>query len=148
MELLIKLIHPSIMLGLFAYFNYAAYLGFQVRQTRKAEGDLKKELVKGRFNLRHYQAGSILLAVIIVNALLGILVTYLGNGKLFVGPHLIVGLSIIGLIAISASLAPFMQRGFTWVRTLHMMLNIVLLGLFSWQVFTGLQGVQSILSDL
>jgi hypothetical protein len=61
---------------------------------------------------------------------------------------LIVGLSIIGLIAISASLAPFMQRGFTWVRTLHMMLNIVLLGLFSWQVFTGLQGVQSILSDL
>jgi hypothetical protein len=34
-------VHPASMLGLFAYFLCAAYLGFQVRRTRNAEGATK-----------------------------------------------------------------------------------------------------------
>jgi hypothetical protein len=44
LNLLGQLIHPVLMLGLFAYLLYTAFLGFQVRRTRKAEGEVKKEL--------------------------------------------------------------------------------------------------------
>ena len=36
----------------------------------------------------------------------GMAVTYLNNGKLFVGPHLLVGLAMTGMIAVAASLSP------------------------------------------
>lgn len=138
--------HPLMMWLLLAIALYAMYLGFQIRRTRKAEGDAKKELIKGRFNVRHYQLGSVLLALMVLGTIGGMGVTYINNGKLFVGPHLLAGLGMTGLIAISAALSPFMQKGNDWARYTHIFLNVGLLGLFGWQAITGMQIVQRILN--
>jgi hypothetical protein len=140
--------HPLIMWVLLALTFYALYLGMQIRRTRKAEGDLKKELIKGKFNVRHYQMGSLLLALMVIGSIGGMAVTYINNGKLFVGPHLLAGLGMTGLIAVSAALSPLMQKGVDWARYTHIFLNVVLLGLFGWQAVTGVQIVQRILTDL
>jgi uncharacterized membrane protein len=139
--------HPIIMWVLFAVTLYALYLGIQIRRTRTAEGEQKKELAKGRFNIRHHKVGSALLAFLILGSLGGMAVTYINNGKLFVGPHLLVGLTMTGLIASSAALVPFMQRGNNAARYTHIVLNAGLVGLFGWQAFTGMEIVQRILEN-
>ncbi|QSJ17929.1 DUF4079 domain-containing protein [Nostoc sp. UHCC 0702] len=139
--------HPLLMWLLLAISLYAAYLGLQLQRTRNAQGEEKKELIKGRYNIRHYQIGSILLALMVVGAIGGMAVTYINNGKLFVGPHLLAGLGMTGLIAFSAALSPYMQKGANWARATHILLNFTLLGLFAWQAVTGVQIVQRILTQ-
>lgn len=85
---------------------YALYLDIQVRRTRTAEDELKKQLPKGRFNMRNFQIGSILL----------------NRGKVLIGLHIFAGLGVVALISTSASLVPFMQNH-DWVRYIHI-LNI------------------------
>lgn len=140
--------HPVLMWVLFALTLYAGYLGWQIRRTRSAEGDLKKELIKGKFNVKHHQFGSIILALMVLGSIGAMGVTYINSGKLFVAPHLIAGLSMTGLIATSASLTPFMQKGKDWARYTHIALNLVIVGLFSWQAVTGIQIVQNILKRM
>ena len=139
--------HPLIMWLLFVVSIYAAYLGLQVQRTRNAQGEEKKELIKGRYNIRHYQIGSILLGLMVAGAVGGMAVTYINNGKLFVGPHLLAGLGMTSLIAFSAALSPYMQKGANWARMTHILLNFTLLGLFAWQAVTGVQIVQRILTN-
>lgn len=139
--------HPLMMWVLFGLAVYALYLGVQIRRTRSAEGDLKKQLIKGKFNLRHHQIGAALLAFMVLGAIGGMAVTYINNGKLFFGPHLLVGLAMTGMIAVSAALVPFMQKGNDVARYTHISLNIVLVGLFGWQAITGMQIVQRILEN-
>ncbi|MBW4506503.1 MAG: DUF4079 domain-containing protein [Scytonematopsis contorta HA4267-MV1] len=139
--------HPVMMWLLFALSFYAAYLGLQVQRTRSAQGDEKKELIKGKFNIRHNQMGSILLALMVTGSIGGMAVTYINNGKLFVGPHLLAGLGMTSLIAFSASLSPFMQKGANWARVTHILINFTILGLFTWQAITGVQIVQKILTN-
>lgn len=139
--------HPITMWILLAVALYVMYLGVQVRRTRLADGELKKELMKGRFVLRHHQIGSILLALMVMGAIGGITVTYLNNGKIVIGPHLFAGLGMVGLIATSVALVPFMQKH-SWVRSIHVSLNLILLGLFGWQAVTGVQIVQKIVAQM
>jgi CHASE2 domain-containing sensor protein len=133
---------------LLAISIYALYLGIQVQRTRYADKELKKELLKGRFNVRHYQAGSWLLALMVIGNLIGMGVTYINNGKLFVGSHLLAGLGMTGLIATSAALSPLMQKGQNWARFTHIAFGVVLLGLFGWQAVTGVEIVQRIVSKM
>ena len=84
----------------------------------------------------------------VIGSIGGMAVTYINNGKLFVGPHLLAGLGMTGLIAAAASLSPFMQKGQNWARVTHIALNVVLLGLFGWQAITGVQIVQRIISKM
>jgi len=143
-----QFIHPTLMWALFALSLYALYLGVLVRRTRSAEGEAKKELIKGKFNIKHHQVGSLLLALMIIATLIGMGVTYINNGQLFVGPHLLAGLGMTGLIATSASLSPFMQKGQNWARYSHIFLNILLLLLFGWQAITGIEIVLKIISKM
>jgi hypothetical protein len=124
------------------------YLGVQIRRTREADGDTKKELIKGKFNIKHHQIGSILLALMVLGSIGGMGVTYINNGKLFVSPHLLVGLGMTGMIAVSASLTPYMQKGVNWARYSHITLNTIILGLFAWQAVTGVEIVQRIISKM
>ena len=139
--------HPIFMWVLLGLSVYAMYLGFKIRQTRSAEGDAKKELIKGKFNARHHKWGSALLALMVLGSIGGMGVTYVNNGKLFFGPHLLVGLGMTGIIATSASLVPFMQKGNDTARSVHIALNVILVGLFGWQALTGMQIVQRILEN-
>jgi Protein of unknown function (DUF4079) len=142
----LNFLHPTMMWFLLAVSLYAAYLGLQVQRTRSAQGEEKKELIKGRYNVRHNQIGSILLALMVAGSVGGMAVTYINNGKLFFGSHLLAGLGMTVTIAFSAALSPFMQKGANWARMTHILLNFTLLGLFTWQAITGVQIVQKILS--
>lgn len=144
----LNFIHPILMWVLLGVSIYALYLGVQVRRTRTAEGELKKELIKGRYNVKHYQIGSVILALMVIGALGAMAVTYINNGKLFFGPHLLIGLSMTAMIAVSASLSPFMQKGQDWARYTHIVLNATLLALFSWQAVSGVQIIQNIVSKM
>jgi hypothetical protein len=144
----LNFIHPVLMWGILALTLYAAYLGWQHRRTRLATGDEKKELVKGKFLIRHHQAGSALLAVMVLGSLGGMAATYINNGKLFFGPHLLIGLGMMALIASSAAMVPFMQKGNEVARYTHISLNAVLVGLFGYQAFSGVQIVQRILNSM
>ena len=140
--------HPIMMWILFGLCIYAMYLGIQIRRIRSAEKEVRKELVKKQFNFRHYQAGSILLSLMVLGTIGGMAVTYINNGKLFVGSHLLVGLGMTGLIAVSASLVPFMQRGNDFARITHIGLNTLLVALFGWQAVSGMDIVTKIIGRL
>ena len=140
--------HPLFMWVLFGTAAYALYLGWQIRRTRNADKEERKELVKKQFKDKHHQLGSALLALMVLGSIGGMAVTYINNGKLFFGPHLLAGLAMTATIATSASLVPFMQKGQDWARYTHIGLNALLLGLFSWQAVTGMQIVQKIISNL
>ena len=75
-------------------------------------------------------------------------VTYINNGKLFVGSHLLAGLGMTGIIATSAALVPYMQKGNELARYTHISLNVILLGLFGWQAVSGMQIVQRIIEKM
>jgi hypothetical protein len=140
--------HPLLMWVLFGMSVYALYLGVQIRRTRNADKEERKDLVKKNFKDRHFQVGSIFLALIVLGTIGGMAVTYINNGKLFVGPHLLAGLGMTGIVAISASLVPYMQKGNELARFSHISLNILMLGVFAWQAVTGMQIVNKIISNL
>lgn len=140
--------HPILMWMLLGLAIYALYLGIQIRRTRTADKDVRKELIKKNFNLKHHQIGSILLAFMVIGTIGGMAVTYINNGKLFVGSHLLAGLGMTAMIATSAALVPYMQKGNDFARYTHITLNIILLGLFGWQAITGMQIVQRIIEKM
>ena len=88
--------HPLMEWSLLAVGGWALYLGIKAKKTRTGTPEQRKNLVPKKFAQRHYLWGSILLAVMTLGTLGGMAVTYLNNGKLFVGPHLLVGLAIYG----------------------------------------------------
>ena len=140
--------HPILMWTLLGITVYALYLGIQGSKIRSADKETRKELIKKNFVQRHHQMGSILLALMVVGNVGGMAVTYINNDKLFVGPHLFVGLGMTALIAIAASLVPYMQKGNSLARNTHITLNVLLLGLFGWQAFSGMQIVQKIVDRI
>ncbi|MDJ0647451.1 MAG: DUF4079 domain-containing protein [Xenococcaceae cyanobacterium MO_188.B19] len=140
--------HPILMWVLLGLTGYALYLGIQSRRTRTADKDTRKNLIKKNFKDRHHQIGSILLSLMVLGTIGGMAVTYINNGKLFVGPHLLAGLGMVGMIATSAALVPYMQKGNELARYTHISLNIILLGLFGWQAVSGMQIVQKILENM
>ncbi len=142
----LNFLHPLTMWALFALTLYALYLGIKVKKTRTADAETRKELIKGGFNQKHYQIGSLLLAMMVLSTLGGMAVTYINNQKLFVSPHLLVGLGMTGMIAISAALSPLMQKGKNWARSIHIAINMTLVLLFGWQAFTGIEIVQRIIT--
>ncbi|VVB06557.1 unnamed protein product [Arabis nemorensis] len=91
----------------------------------------RKELIKGGYRDKHYDAGSVLLGFGVLEAVFGGVNTYLRTGKLFPGPHLYAG-------AAAAALVPAMQKGNETARNLHIALNGVNVLLFIWQIPTGL----------
>lgn len=140
--------HPVMMWVLFAMAIYALYLGIKAKKTRQASKEERKELIKGNFAYRHHQVGSIFMALVILGTVGGMAVTYINNGKLFVGPHLLAGLAMMTMVAVSASLVPYMQKGNDLARFTHVGLNMSMLLIFGWQAFTGMQIVQKIISNL
>jgi hypothetical protein len=151
---LVTFSHPVLMILTLGLALYAAYLGLQIRKIRTAKVEDKKalqdqagsslKLIKDK----HYLIGSLLLVGIVMGGIGGMAVTYLNNGKLFVGAHLIAGLGVVGLAALSASLAPLMQQGKDWARYTHISINTFLVGIFAWQAVTGFEIVQKILSQM
>lgn len=140
--------HPILMWVLFAMTLYALYLGIGIQRTRNADKAERKALIQKNFNTKHYKVGSALLSLMVLGCIGAMAVTYINNGKLFVGSHLLAGLGMTGIIATSAALVPFMQKGNTIARYSHIALNVTLVGLFGWQAFTGIEILQRIISKM
>jgi hypothetical protein len=143
----LNFLHPVMMWGLLGLAGYSMVLGLKAKKTRTADAEERKQLVKGQFARRHYLLGSLLLALMVLGTVGGMAVTYLNNGKLFVGPHLLVGLAMTSLIAMAAALSPLMQQGNLVARKVHVGLNMALMTLFLWQAVTGMQIVNKLLTS-
>lgn len=98
----------------------------------------RKELIKGSYRDRHFNAGSILLGFGVFEAIGGGVNTWFRTGKLFPGPHLFAGAGITVLWAAAAALVPAMQKGNETARNLHIALNAINVALFLWQIPTGI----------
>lgn len=98
----------------------------------------RKELIKGSYRDRHFNAGSILLGFGVFEAVGGGLNTWFRAGKLFPGPHLFAGAAITVLWAAAAALVPAMQKGNETARSIHIALNTLNVILFIWQIPTGI----------
>lgn len=140
--------HPLLMLLTLFLALYAGYVGWQYRRIRSTDGEEKKALISKRYNTLHHNLGSIFLVLMVAGMVGGIAVTYNNNGKLFVGAHLIAGLGLAFLAALSAALAPLLQQGKDWARVTHITVNTALIGVFVWQAFTGWQIVVRILDQM
>ena len=143
----LNFVHPLTEWALLAAGGWALYLGIKAKKTRTGTPEQRKELIPGKFAQRHYRWGSLLLAVMTLGTLGGMAVTYLNNGKLFLGPHLLVGLAMTGMIAAAASLSPLMQQGNLIARKAHVGLNMGVLTLFLWQAVSGMEIVNKIWSN-
>ncbi|KAK7338100.1 hypothetical protein VNO77_18699 [Canavalia gladiata] len=99
----------------------------------------RKELIKGSYKDRHFNAGSILLAFGVLESVGGGVNTWFRTGKLFPGPHLFAGAAITILWALAAALVPSMQKGSETARNLHIALNALNVLLFVWQIPTGIE---------
>jgi len=142
----LSFVHPVLMWVLLALSGYGLFLGIKAKKLRTAAtAEERKPLIKGQFAQRHESIGKLILALIVLGTLGGMAVTYLNNGKLFVGPHLLVGLGMTTLVVIAASLTSSMKQGNLIARKVHVGLNMTVMTLFLWQAFTGLQIVAKIL---
>lgn len=135
----LNFLHPLLMWALLALSGYGMFLGIKAKKTRTADAEARKALIKGQYAKRHFQIGSVLLAVMVLGSFGGMAVTYLNNGKLFVGPHLLVGIAMTCLIALAAALTPLMQQGNLIARKAHVGLNMLMMTLFLWQAVSGMQ---------
>lgn len=141
----LNFLHPLLMWVLLGLSLYAMVLGIKSKKTRTADAETRKQLIKGQFARRHFQIGSLMLALMVLGTVGGMVVTYINNGKLFVGPHLLVGLTMTAMIAVAAGLVPLLQAGNAIARKVHVGLNMGLVTLFLWQAVTGMQIVARIL---
>merc|ERR1739842_243585 len=85
----------------------------------------------------HGSQGAILAFLGTAFAIEGPLNTYARAGKLFPGPHLYAGAGLVVLWALAAACVPAMQKGNDAARTVHIGANLAGIGLFGWQVVSG-----------
>jgi hypothetical protein len=135
----LNFVHPLLMWVLFGLSGYAMVLGIKAKKTRTADAETRKQLIKGHFAKRHFQIGGALLALMVLGTFGGMAVTYLNNGKLFVGPHLLVGIGMTCLVALAVALIPMIQQGNLLARKAHVGLNMLMMTLFLWQAVSGMQ---------
>ena len=143
----LSFVHPLMMWVLFLASAYAMYLGIKAKKTRTGTPEQRKELIPGKYAQRHFRWGGLLLGLIVLGSIGGMAVTYLNNDKLFVGPHLLAGLAMTAMIAVAASLSPFMQQGNVIARKAHVGLNMGMMTLFLWQAVSGMEIVNKIWSS-
>ena len=100
----------------------------------------RKALLAEGVRDKHFNWGSLLLALGVAIAIEGPVNTYLRTGKLFPGPHLYAGAGIVVLWATAAACVPQMQKGNDTARSVHIALNAVNLALFAWQARRAWRG--------
>jgi hypothetical protein len=112
-------------------------------EITQMEGE-RKELIGKKLNEKHESWGNLLLALGVLFGVAGPFNTYLRTGKLFPGPHLWAGATIVVLWALAAALGPSMKKGNEGARIAHIALNTVNVALFAWQIPTGLDIVAKV----
>lgn len=98
----------------------------------------RKELSSKGLRDQHFSQGALLAFIGTAFAIEGPLNTYARAGKLFPGPHLYAGAGLVVLWALAYACVPAMQKGSDTARTVHIGANVAGMGLFAWQIVSGL----------
>jgi len=98
----------------------------------------RKSLAEAGPRDKHFAQGALLAFLGIAFAIEGPLNTYARAGKLFPGPHLYVGASLVVIWALAFATIPSMQKGNDTARSIHIGANVAGIGLFVWQVVSGI----------
>jgi hypothetical protein len=98
----------------------------------------RKELSAKGPRDQHWNQGVTLALIGTVFAIEGPLNTYARAGKLFPGPHLYAGAGLVCLWALAGACVPAMQKGNDTARIVHIGANSVGIGMFVWQVTSGI----------
>ncbi len=146
MPLALSFVHPVLMWVLLGLMLFSGYLGLKASQIRKVDAAERKAMIPLRYGQRHAALGRWIVALTLLGSIGGVAVTYINNGKVFVGPHLIAGGGVAVLVLATAALGPALQKGEDWARGLHVGLNGLILALFGWQAITGIRIVTKLLS--
>ena len=126
-------------LSLLAYVLLAAtgiWL-FQARQTRSSQPVWLRSI--------HYILGGSLVLLVLLLLAVGIVGTLGHFGKLGHSSHLIAGLTVVGLVLLSAVSATQISAKRPWVRKIHVGTNITLFIGLLWVSLTGWSVVQKYL---
>lgn len=98
----------------------------------------RKELAQAGPRDKHFSQGTLLAFLGTCFAIEGPLNTYARAGKLFPGPHLYAGAGLVALWALAYACVPAMQKGNDTARTVHIGANLAGIGMFAWQVQSGI----------
>ena len=162
------MVHPIGMIGLYLLTLVAAYHGLQWRNVRELATRIKtlrseanpdealiaslqeqrSKILSGDHKDRHSFIGSILLSAGVLLSIEGGLSTWWRVGELFPGEHLFAGLGVTLCWAVAAALVPWMTKGNEWARLSHIGFNVGGLGLFTWQVASGLEIMLNVWSEV
>lgn len=105
----------------------------------------RKSLASMNLRDNHFSQGATLAFFGTAFAIEGPLNTYARAGKLFPGPHLYAGAGLVVLWAAAAACVPAMQKGNDTARSIHIAANALGVGLFAWQIVTGLQITEKVI---
>merc|ERR1712232_1526515 len=106
-------------------------------QIKELQSERKTLVEKGPRD-KHFNQGSLVAFLGICFAIEGPLNTYARTGKLFPGPHLYAGAGLVCLWALAVACVPAMQKGNDTARTVHIGANLAGIGMFAWQVQSGI----------
>lgn len=106
-------------------------------EIKELQNERKSLAAKGPRD-KHYGQGSMLAFLGTVFAIEGPLNTYARAGKLFPGPHLYAGAGLVALWALALATVPQMQKGNDTARSVHIGANVAGIGLFLWQLQSGI----------
>ena len=104
----------------------------------------RKEIASKSPRDKHFSQGALLAFLGTAFAIEGPLNTYARAGKLFPGPHLYAGAGLVVCWALAAACVPSMQKGSDAARSVHIGANVLGMGLFGWQVVSGIPILQKV----
>ena len=110
---------------------------FGARQTRRQRPGWLRSL--------HYIIGGSLVVLVLLLLAVGLVGTVGYYGTLGHSPHLVAGLTVVGLVLLSAGSATQISAKQPWVRSLHIGTNITLFVGLLWVSLTGWNVVQKYL---
>ena len=93
----------------------------------------------------HYTVGVITVFLVLLLLAIGLVGTIGYYGSLGHSPHLIAGIAVVALVLISAWSATQISSQKSWARSLHLSVNLLLLGGLIFVSITGWQVVQKYL---
>jgi Protein of unknown function (DUF4079) len=104
-------------------------------------------LIGGRREVRslHYTIGITMVCLVLLLLAVGIVGTFGHFGSLGHSSHLVAGLIVVVLVLLSAFSATQISTRHSWARPLHIGVNMILFGGFTWVSLTGWIVVQKYL---
>lgn len=126
-------------LSLLAYI-LLAFTGIWIARARQTRQPRPKWLPS-----LHYALGSSLVGLVLLLLAVGIVGTLGHFGTLGHSPHLLAGLTVVGLVLVSAGSATQISAKRPWARSLHVGTNITLFVGLLWVSLTGWSVVQKYL---